>query len=73
MSFKGKIYLQDHNGESVGIGQSFEVKQVGTSYAGFLEMTDGFVQFTEPWETAAEAYQAIKGGIGTIIVEEDDF
>lgn len=73
MSYKGKIYLGDHNGENVGIGQDFEVMQIDGGYAGFLTAPDIPVQFTEAWETEALCVSNIKGGGTVIIIEEDDF
>lgn len=72
MNSTGNIFVRDHNGESVGIGQAFGVLPADGGYAAFLVVDDGYVQFTDAWETEDECLQFLKtGGTGTVIVIDD--
>jgi hypothetical protein len=73
MAIKGTIYIKDHNGEAVGVGQAWEIMPAsGGGYAAFLTAPSDPVQFTEPWESEADCLASLKGGGGVIIIIEDD-
>ncbi len=72
MAIEGIIFLKDHNGERVGLGQSFEIMPVGSAFAGFLDTADGKIQFTDAWETEDLCLAHIcDGGLG-IDIQIDD-
>jgi hypothetical protein len=70
MAYTGKIYIADHNGEKVGIGQDFTILPILGGYAGFLVTPDGNQQFTDAWETEDLCKSAIKGGVGTVVIDD---
>lgn len=73
MAYSGKIYIKDHNGEAVGLGQSFEILPHDGGYAGFLATSNGNEQFSSVYNTEEACLAAIKGGGGIIIIDDSDF
>ena len=69
MSTTGKIYLKDHNGQSVGIGQDFEIKVVTGGFAAFLITPDGDSQLTARCDTIGACRTAL-GGVGTVVIDD---
>lgn len=69
MAITGKIYLKDHDGSPVGVGQDFEILQHDGGYAAFLTGGDENYQITEVCETEALCKTRL-GGTEVIVIDD---
>lgn len=72
MAYTGKIYIADHEGMQVGIGQDVTVLHDSNGYAAYLVTPDGNQRIGDYFETEAACVTALKeGGTTTIVVDDD--
>jgi len=71
MAYSGKIYVADHEGMPVGIGQTVTVLAHNGGFAAFLSTDDGNVRISDPFQTEDACVTNLKGGGTTVVIDDD--